>query len=137
MAVTDDGMVVLAKPYRHGLQRALLERPSGCVEAQDPSPRVAAQRELLEETGYAGERCIATGLVSANPATHTNVTSCVLATGVQQVAEPALDETEQLEVILTSLEDVIEQVQAGGFLQALHVGALFLALRTLGRRQIR
>jgi ADP-ribose pyrophosphatase len=137
VAVTVDGMVVLVKQYRHGLQRTLLELPSGCVEAQDSSPLVAAQRELREETGYTGERFIETVILSANPATHTNMTYCFLATDVQPVAAPALDETEQLEVLLTPIEDVIEQVQAGGFLQALHVGAIFFALRMLGRLQIR
>jgi ADP-ribose pyrophosphatase len=137
VALTEGGKVVLVRQYRHGLQRTLIELPCGCVEARDASPLAAAKRELLEESGYTSERFIETGLLSANPATHTNMTHCFLATNVRQIAEPALDDTEQIEVMLTPLEEVIERTNNGGFLQALHISSLFFALRALGRLQIR
>lgn len=51
VAVTDDERVVLARQYRPGPGRVLLELPGGMV---DPGEDVAAaaRRELLEETGY-------------------------------------------------------------------------------------
>jgi len=137
VALTEAGTVVLVRQYRHGLQRTLIELPCGCVEAQDASPLAAAKRELLEETGYASERFVETGRLSANPATHTNLTHCFLATDVRRVAEPALDDSEQLEAMLVPLDEVIERTNDGLFLQALHVSSLFFALRALGRLQIR
>lgn len=133
VALTEDGNVVLVKQYRHGLQRTLTELPCGGVEPQDASPLAAARRELLEETGYSSEHFIQTGVLSANPANHTNMTYCFLATSVRQIAAPVLDDTEQLEVVLLPLEEVIELMHNGGILQALHVGSLFFALKALGR----
>jgi 8-oxo-dGTP pyrophosphatase MutT (NUDIX family) len=91
------------------------------------------RRELLEETGYAGTHMVETGRLSPNPATHTNLTYCFLATGVTQVAEPLDEDTERVETVLLPLSDVLELARTGGLLQALHVGALFFALHALGR----
>jgi ADP-ribose pyrophosphatase len=133
VALTEDDQVVLVKQYRHGLQSTLIELPGGGVDPQDASPLAAAQRELLEETGYTGERFIQTGVLSANPANHANMTYWFLATSVRYTAAPALDDTEQLEVVLLPLAEVLELMHNGGILQALHIGALFFALRALGR----
>jgi 8-oxo-dGTP pyrophosphatase MutT (NUDIX family) len=123
----------LVRQYRHGLQQTGFELPSGVVDATDASPLAAVQRELLEETGCAGEAVVETGRLSPNPATHTNLTYCFLATGVRQVAAPRPEETEHLETVRLPLSDVVRLASTGGLLQALHVGALFLALYALGK----
>jgi ADP-ribose pyrophosphatase len=133
VALTEDAQVVLVRQYRHGLQRTLIELPCGGVEVQDVSPLAAARRELLEETGYTSEHFTQIGVLSANPANHTNMTYCFLATSVRRIADPVLDDTEQIEVMLLPLEEVIERMHNGDLLQALHVSALFFALRVLGR----
>ena len=53
-----------------------------------------ACRGSCEETGYASERFVETGLLSVNPATHANMTHCFVATNACRVAEPALDGSE-------------------------------------------
>lgn len=133
VALTEDHHVVLVRQYRHGVQQTVLELPSGTVEAADASPRAAMQRELLEETGYVSAHVVETGRLSPNSANHANMTYCFLATGVERVAEPMPEDTEQVETVLMPLADVIELASTGGLLQALHVGALFLALRALGK----
>jgi len=137
VALTVDQQVILVRQYRHGVQQTVLELPSGAVEATDASPLAAVQRELLEETGYVSETVVETGRLSPNPATHTNMTYCFLATGVQQVADPRPEETEQIETVLMSLSEVVGLASQGGLLQALHVGALFFALHVLGKLLLR
>ena len=133
VALTQDHHVVLVRQYRHGVQQTVLELPSGTVEAADPSPLAAVQRELLEETGYVGETVVETGRLSPNSANHTNFTYCFLATGVARVTDPVTDDTEQVETVLMPFTDVIQLARQGGLWQALHVGALFFALHALGR----
>src|ERR1700730_16727844 len=50
-----DGRVLLIRQYRHTVGGFLWELVAGRMEP-DESPRVAARRELLEETGYTARR---------------------------------------------------------------------------------
>ena len=136
IALTPDNHVVLVRQYRHGIQRTEMELPCGTVEATDVSPLAAVQRELLEETGYAGTRVAETGRLSANAANHANWTYCFFATGVEQVAAPIADDTERVETALMPLAAVVELARRGGLVQALHVGSLFFALHALGQLEL-
>ena len=133
VALTPDHHVVLVRQYRHGIQQTVVELPCGTVEATDTSPLAAVQRELLEETGYAGAHLVETGRLSPNAANHTNWTYCFLATGVELVAAPMTDDTEHVETVLMPLSEVVGLACQGGLLQALHVGALFFVLHALGK----
>ncbi len=131
VAVTEQDQVVLVRQYRHGLGQPLLELPCGAVEGSE-SPLDAARRELLEETGFASDELIPTGVLSPNPATHTNLTHCFLATKCHQVADAAPDATEDLNLVLTPLTEFLPSVLRGELLQALHVGSVLFAVDQLG-----
>ncbi len=133
VALTKNQKIVLVKQYRHGLQKIVLELPSGAVEAEDLSLVAAVKRELLEETGYTSDNFIETGILSPNPANHNNLTHCFLATNVEKIADLNLDDTEQIDVLVLPLEKVIEEIESGILLQALHISSLFLALKNLGK----
>lgn len=135
VALTKNQEVILVKQYRHGLKKTILELPSGAVETEDMLPVEAAKRELLEETGYTSNHFIETGILSPNPANHTNLTHCFLATGVERVADLKLDITEQIDVVLLPLERLIKNIDNGILLQTLHISSLFFALRKLGKVQ--
>ena len=136
VALTKDEHVVLVRQYRHGVQQTVVELPSGTVEQTDASPLAAMKRELLEETGYAGEVWYETGKLSPNSANHTNLTYCFLAMGVTRIAEPLADDTEHIETVFMPLVEVVRVASNGGLLQALHIGALFFALHVLGRLHV-
>lgn len=133
VAVTGDDRVVLVRQYRHGLGRTLLELPCGAVEPSDATPEAAAERELLEETGFAPAAMIESGVLSPNPASHSNLTRCFLATGCRRVPRVETSETERTEVSLLPLEEFTRLVLGGGLLQALHFGSALFALIRLER----
>ena len=53
-ALTSDSQVILTREYRPGPEEVLIELPKGAIDKGE-KPEDAASRELLEETGYAGE----------------------------------------------------------------------------------
>ena len=55
LPVLDDGRVVLIRQYRHATRQYLWELVAGRMEAGE-TPKRAAARELLEETGYRAKR---------------------------------------------------------------------------------
>jgi ADP-ribose pyrophosphatase len=58
---------------------------------------------------------------------------CYLATDVEWVGEQHLDDSEEIEVELLPLDEVIELVRDGKILHALNVAVLFKVLAHLGR----
>ena len=124
-AVTRDGRFVLIDQYRHGLGETSYEIPAGVTEPSDASPLDAAQRELMEETGYGGGQWRLLTTLSANPATQNNLTYCYLATGVEPLGEQRLDPTEDLRVHLLTREEVLELLRTDRIRQALMAAPLW------------
>lgn len=63
--------------------------------------------------------------ISPNPSTHTNITYCFLATGVEKISEQHLEDTESLSVHLLTLAEVKELLQKGEIKQALMAAPLW------------
>src|ERR1700752_2997953 len=55
LPVLPDGRILLIQQYRYAARQYLWERVAGRIDAGE-SPKVAAARELIEETGYRAER---------------------------------------------------------------------------------
>lgn len=132
VAVTPEDRIVLVRQYRHGLGRVSVELVAGVVDATDASPEAAARRELREETGYGGGTWSPLCVVSANPATHDNLTHSFLAIGVKPVAPPAPEATEDIRVLTVAVPEVGRMIDAGEVVQALHMAPLLKYL--LSRR---
>lgn len=126
--LTADGQVVMVRQRRHGIDAETLELPGGMIDPGDPSPAEAAQRELLEETGYRAERVVQTGVIAPNPALQTNRCWSFLARDVVKVAEPKLDGGEDIDVVLVPYAEIPERVQRGEIDHALVVVAFAYAL---------
>ena len=124
IAITKDGLFVMERQYRHALGRTSYELPCGVME-KDEEPLEAIKRELLEETGYGGGVWQHLMDISANSSTMNNMTHCFLATGVEKIAQPHLDATEDLEVHLLSREMVWGLLNNNQFVQALMVAPLW------------
>lgn len=105
IAITREGRFVLVRQYRHGIRETRYELCAGVCEPGE-EPLLAAQRELLEETGYAGGHWQLWMTLSANASTMTNLTYCFLATNVEPLYDRHLEETEDLSVHLLTEEEV-------------------------------
>lgn len=120
--------VVMVKQFRYGSQSITLEIPGGLVDDTDLDPQTAAQRELLEETGYTTTSpVVQIATISPNPALFNNRVAFYLATNVVKVQEPRPDPHEALSGIeLIPYENVAKHVLAGEVDHALVVCAFYL-----------
>lgn len=131
VAVTAEGDFLFVRQYRHGTKQILLELPAGCLEESDTDTAQAAARELLEETGYAGEEPVFLCKVAPNASSLSNFAHCYLVTGCRRVREQDLDATEDLEVVVLSADETRALIQGGGLVQAVHVAAMYYAEKLL------
>jgi hypothetical protein len=85
----------------------------------------------LEETGFGKGRWSVLARLSANPALQNNITTTFLAEGVERLAAPVPEATEDLRVHLVKVDDALGLFDQGEMIQALHAAPL---LRYLLRR---
>lgn len=124
IAITEEGRFILERQYRHGLQRVECELCAGVIE-EGEEPLAAAQRELLEETGY-GEGEWTLFMKSApNHAAMTNVNYTFIAKGVKQVSDQQLERTEDIEVLLKSREELLEMMQKDEIIEGVQCAPLW------------
>lgn len=125
IAITREGLFVFVRQYRHGLGSIYYELCAGVRDPEDASPLKAAQRELLEETGYGKGEWEEIMVISANPSTTSNLTYCYLATNVELISEPSLDESEDISVHLFTSDEVKCLLESDQIVQALHAAPLW------------
>jgi len=128
VALTANHDVVLARQFRPGPGAVLDEIPGGYVEPRE-DPLAAAARELLEETGYAGDLslCGSSWLASAcRTRRYVAVT-----TNARKVADPEPQAGEFCEVVLKPLAAFRAHLRSGeltdvdlGYLALEHLGLL-------------
>jgi 8-oxo-dGTP pyrophosphatase MutT (NUDIX family) len=128
VACTSEDEIILIHQYRFGTDRVEMEIPGGAVNDGEP-PLEAGLRELLEETGYAGENGRIIGKVCPNPAIQDNICYTVLVENVKKVAKPTLDDMEDIEVVTLSEDDAFALIKNGTINHGLVLNALmFYAL---------
>jgi len=123
VALTRDGRSVMVEQYRFGVGHLTLETPGGMVDAGETSLQ-AAQRELLEETGYGGGRWSYLGAVEPNPAVHNHLCHHWLAEDIEPVAAPAPGQGEAIAVRLLQPNELPQAVRDGRLRHVLALSAL-------------
>ena len=124
IALTPREELVLVRQERHGLGAFTLELPAGLVEPGE-DPRLAASRELREETGFTSAAMESLGFVHPNPAVQGNRCHIFLARNVQP-GEAAPDHLEEIELVLVPFARVRELILRGEITHSLVLAALYL-----------
>lgn len=110
LVVTKDRRVVLAKQFRPGIERVMFELPGGWVDHGE-TPRVAAAREVLEETGYCGH--IQSLGRTSNDGWSEGWRYHFLVTDAKLVQQPKNDKYEAIEVVTVPMKTFIAMVAKG------------------------
>lgn len=130
IAITADQLFVCFRQTKYAIDGLSLAVVGGYIEPGE-DPLEAAQREMLEETGYQSDAWVSLGhyVVDANRGCgHANL---FLATHSVRVCDPDADDLEQQELLLLSRQDVDDALIRGDFKVLAWVAAMALALREL------
>jgi ADP-ribose pyrophosphatase len=125
IALTPDQQLVMVEQYRHGSNTVELEIPGGMIDAEDASPAAAGQRELREETGYAGRPARIIGEISPNPAFMSNTCFTVMMEECRCVHPVEFDHGEDLITRLVPVTEIPRLVASGDIRHALVAVALY------------
>ncbi len=118
-----DGMMLFVRQYRFGIGEYTLELPGGIVDPGE-SHRQAAERELLEETGYSGGQWAYLGKIASNPVFMNNYIHHWVARGVEFTSVQRLDEGEEVEVVAIPQDEARRRLLRGEFQHPHAVNAL-------------
>jgi len=129
-AVTADRRVPLVAQYRHGVRRVAVDLPGGYIDGGEDT-LVAARRELAEETGYISDDWTHLGSLARNSGRGGQAVHLYLARDARPDGPRHLDHTEDIEVRLTPLADVMGLLEGGDILSVSSAAGVLWALRTL------
>ena len=132
--LTEDGYFVLNKQYKHGIGLEVIEFPAGGLDEHEDDPLKAAQRELMEETGYSVDqgRIEFLAHMLANPTNAVTRVWWYLARNVRKTGEQKIDPSEIIENILVTPQELLELLHSGRFLVQGQIAAAYMALERLG-----
>ena len=126
LAITPDQDVILARQFRPGPAKVMTELPGGGIESGE-TPKEAAARELLEETGFAGELEFVCESWE-NPYSTLHRYNFIARHAVE-VAPPKPDEGEEIEVIRMPLDEFRRLMRSG---QGCDTESAYLCMDALG-----
>lgn len=129
VAMPDDEHVLLVREYAVGTERYELGFPKGRLEA-DELPVSAANRELMEETGYAANKVQYLRSLTVAPGYFSHQTHLVLATDLYPQSADG-DEPEPVKVVQWPLAKLSELLRRDDFSEARSIAALLL-IKELG-----
>lgn len=123
--VLDDGRIVMVRQYRNAIDAYTLEIPAGGLDGADEPTRVAAHRELEEETGYCADIEDVKFLLSL----YTTVAFCnekidiYVATNLKKTCQH-LDDDEFIDVKIHTLDELTDMILSGEIVDAKTIAAL-------------
>lgn len=114
VALTSGGSVLCFRQPKYAVDGPTLALPGGYIEAgEDPLP--AAQRELLEETGFAADQWQHLGSFVVDGNRGNGVAHFYLATGASWVQPIDADDVEEQELLLLTVDELESALVEGQF----------------------
>jgi ADP-ribose pyrophosphatase len=129
--VLDDGRLVLERQFRYPIGRVMLEFPAGKIDPGEDA-LATAQRELIEEAGYAANAWRKLGTLHPEIGYSTEFIDMYEARELSFVGA-RLDEGEFLDIVAMTEDELLVTYDCGGFTDAKSIAALFAWRRTRGR----
>ena len=120
IAITKEGLFLVERQYRHGIQQEVY---GNCEPDEDPLH--AAQRELLEETGFGKGKWSLIGRYAPNPNSMNNWCYTFLAEDVMQVQDECQEQTENITVLQVTKQELFEMMQGGKIVEGVMLAPLW------------
>ncbi len=114
LAMTDDGRFLCFRQTKYAIDGTVLAPVGGMLEPGE-APLAAAQRELLEETGYEAATWVSLGSHILDPNRGVATMHLFLALGARPVTEPNSDDLEDQELLLLSRVEIEHALREGAF----------------------
>lgn len=126
----DDDTVLLIREYAAGVHRYELGLPKGLIEPEE-GVLEAANRELMEEVGYAARRLRQVTSFTLAPGYFGHVTHVVCAQDLYPQRRPG-DEPEEIEVVPWRLSELKSLLSQDDCTEARSIAALYMVRDLLG-----
>ena len=137
VASDEEGNYICVRQFRQGIKEVTTEFPAGGIERTDgkeygdrdaaETALDCAKRELLEETGYVSSDWTHLLTIPSNATIADNYAYVFMARKCRKTGEQHLDETECLNVVKHTAEEIEDLIHCGKFQQSVHVMAWLLA----------
>ena len=132
VALTEGGEFICFRQTKYAVNGTSLAPPAGYMEPGE-DPLAAAQRELLEETGYEAPEWISLGRYAVDGNRGAGEAHMYLALGARHVAAVNADDLEEQQLLLLGRAQVEEAITNGEFRVLPWAAAMSLALLWLKR----
>ena len=111
LAIDDDGEAILVNEFRYPVGY-VLEIPAGNVDKGETALK-CAKRELLEETGYKAKKIEHLIRFFPKLGYNTQIIDCYIATELEKISEPNLDEDELITVKKIKFRKLLNMINNG------------------------
>lgn len=122
-ATTEQGEILMERQFRYPARQSFWELPAGKLEKNE-DPLKAAQRELLEETGFATKTWAKAGEIHTAIGYSDELIHVFTAQNVKAIANQNLDENEFLSIHLLSSAELFNLIQTNKITDSKTLAAL-------------